>query len=211
MWTRRSLLKRWLRISASGVALSTLRKPFSATWASVKKVLPKGFSKEELKNMNPVEVDSRNLEVDPLDQFGTMGPTEVDIDPKAYRLKITGKVESPLSLTYDQILKHPSVTETVLLICPGFFTNNGRWTGVGLNVLLEEAKAKKGAEYVDIKGAQEKVVRVPLKDLDQKRILLAYRVNGEPLPRKHGFPLRLVFEDAYGSDWVKYVDELTVS
>ncbi|RPJ09258.1 MAG: hypothetical protein EHM36_04490 [Deltaproteobacteria bacterium] len=34
--------------------------------------------------------------------------------------------------------------------------------------------------------------------------------NGEPLPRKHGFPLRLVFEDAYGSDWVKYVDELSV-
>jgi sulfoxide reductase catalytic subunit YedY len=211
MWTRRKLLRRWLRISVFGIALSSFWKPFSIAWANVKKILPKGFSKEEIKNMNPAEIDSRNLEVDPLDKFGTMGPTEVVIDPKTYLLKVTGKVEKPLALTYDQILKHPFVTETVLLICPGFFTNNGHWTGVSLKMLLQDAKVKREAEYIDIRGAQEKVVRIPLKDLDQKQIFLAYRVNGEPLPRKHGFPLRLVFEDAYGSDWVKYVDELVVS
>jgi hypothetical protein len=211
MWTRRTLLERWLRISAVGiVALSAFGKPLSAAWAIVKKILPRGFSKEELKNMNPAEIDSRHLDVDPLDQFGTMGPTDVAIDPKTYRLKITGKVGKPLSLTYDQIQDRPSVTETVLLICPGFFTNNGRWTGVALKTLLEEAQIKKEAEYVDIKGTHEKVTRVPLKELERLRILLAYRVNGEPLPQKHGFPLRLVYEDAYGSDWVKYVDELTV-
>jgi len=36
-------------------------------------------------------------------------------------------------------------------------------------------------------------------------------VNGETLPQKHGFPLRLVYEDAYGYDWVKYVDEIVLS
>jgi len=210
MWTRRKLLKRWFRISVLGIALSYLGKPLSTAWANVKKVLPKGFSKEELKNTNPADIDGRNLEVDPLDKFGTMGPTDVAIDPKTYRLKVTGKVEKPLALTYDEILEHPSVTETVLLVCPGFFSNNGRWTGVNLKVLLQEARVKKDAQYADVKGAGEKVTRIPLKDLDQKRIFLAHQVNGEPLPRKHGFPLRLVFEDAYGSDWVKYVDEVTV-
>jgi sulfoxide reductase catalytic subunit YedY len=47
--------------------------------------------------------------------------------------------------------------------------------------------------------------------IEQKRILLAYRVNGVTLPQEHGFPLRLVYEDAYGSNWVKYVDEVVVS
>jgi len=160
--------------------------------------------------MNPAEIDSRNLEVDPLAKFGTMGPTDVAIGLETYRLKVTGKVETPLSLSYDEILKYPSLTETVLLICPGFFSNNGRWTGVDLKNLLLGAQVKKEAQYVDVVGSHEKRVRITLKELDQKRIFLAYRINGETLPKKHGFPLRLVYEDAYGSDWIKYVDELVV-
>lgn len=198
------------------MASSILIPPFfskfvSVLWAQTKKILPKGFKRDELKNMNPAEIDNRNLEVDPIEKFGTMGPTDVAIDSKTYRLKVTGKVEHPLSLSYDQILKLPSLTETVLLICPGFFSNNGRWTGVNLKSMLQEAQVKKESQYIDINGVHGKGVRIPLKALDQKRIFLAYRVNGETLPQKHGFPLRLVYEDAYGYDWVKYVEEIVVS
>ncbi len=182
----------------------------STLWAQVKKILPKGFKREELKSMNPAEIDNRNLDIDPLEKFGTMGPTDVAVDGKTYRLKITGAVLHPLSLSYDQILKFPSLTEPVLLICPGFFANNGRWTGVSFKALLQEAQGKKEAKYVDVKGAYEKTVRIPLMDIDRKKIFLAYRVNGETLPQKHGFPLRLVYEDAYGYDWIKYVDEVVV-
>jgi sulfoxide reductase catalytic subunit YedY len=161
--------------------------------------------------MNPEEIDNRNLEIDPLNQFGTMGPTDIVIDLKAYRLKVTGKVGRPLALSYDEIVKYPSLTETVLLICPGFFSNNGRWTGLDLKSLVQEAEIKEEAQYMDIVGVHEKRVRIPLKVLNQKKILLAYRVNGETLPQKHGFPLRLVYEDAYGSDWVKYVDQVVIS
>jgi len=189
---------------------SLVLHPLSICWAEAKKILPKGFSRGKLKEMNPAEIDSRNLEIDPLGKFGTMGPTNVGIDLKTYRLKVTGKVGTPLSLSYDEILKSPSLTETVLLICPGFFANNGRWTGVDLKNLLLGAEVKKEAQYIDIVGAGEKRVRIPLKELNQKKIFLAYRVNGEALPQKHGFPLRLVYEDAYGSDWVKYVDEVVV-
>jgi sulfoxide reductase catalytic subunit YedY len=77
--------------------------------------------------------------------------------------------------------------------------------------LLQEAQVQKEAQYVDVVGTSDKRVRIQLKALDQKKIFLAYRVNGEALPQKHGFPLRLVYEDAYGSDWVKYVDQLLVS
>jgi sulfoxide reductase catalytic subunit YedY len=207
MWTRRTLLRTWFWASLLSVAFH----PLSICWAGTKKILPKGFSKNQLKDMNPAEIDSRNLEIDPLGQFGTMGPTDAAIDLKTFRLKVSGKVERPLSLSYEEVLKYPQLTETVLLICPGFFSNNGRWTGVNLKSLLQEAQIKKVAQYVDIVGAHEKRVRIPLKALDQKRIFLAYRVNGEALPQKHGFPLRLVYEDAYGSDWVKYVDEIVIS
>jgi len=207
MWTRRTLLKTWFWASLSSLVIH----PLSISWAKAKQILPKGFSKGKLKDMNPAEIDSRNLEIDPLGKFGTMGPTDVAIDLKTYRLKVTGKVEHPLSLSYDEILKVPSLTEMVLLICPGFFANNGRWTGANLNSLLQEAQFKKEAQFIDIVGTGEKRVRIPIKELDQKRIFLAYRVNNETLPQKHGFPLRLVYEDAYGYDWVKYVDEIVVS
>jgi len=207
MWTRRKLLRTWFWASLSSLVFH----PLSICWAKAREILPKGFSKSKLKNMNPAEIDSRNLEIDPLKKFGTMGPTDVATDLKTYRLKVTGKVERSLSLSYDEILKHPSLTETVLLICPGFFSNNGRWTGLNLKSLIQEAQIKKEAQYIDIVGAHEKRVRIPLKALDQKRIFLAYQVNGETLPQKHGFPLRLVYEDAYGFDWVKYVDEIVAS
>jgi sulfoxide reductase catalytic subunit YedY len=205
IWTRRIFLK-------IGLGSFLLSWSFVAkVWAKAKQLLPKGFPKNQLLNMNPAEIDNRNLEVDPLNKFGTMGPTDVAVDSRTYRLKVTGKIERPLSLSYDQILQYPPLTETVLLICPGFFSNNGRWTGVSFKSLLQEAQIKKEAQYIDIVGVQEKRVRIPLKTLEEKKIFLAYLVNGETLPRKHGFPLRLVYEDVYGSDWVKYVEEIVVS
>ena len=207
MWTRRKLIRTWFWAFLSSLVIH----PLSICWAETKKILPKGFSRGKLKDMNPAEIDSRNLEIDPLGKFGTMGPTDVAIDLRTFRLKVTGKVGRPLSLNYDEIQKYPLLTETVLLICPGFFANNGRWTGVSLKSLIEEAQIKKEAQYIDIVGAGEKRTRIPLKELEKKRIFLAYRVNGEVLPQKHGFPLRLVYEDAYGSDWVKFVDEIVIS
>ncbi len=204
MWTRRTFL------ISSILTLPFFSKFVSTLWSQTKKIFPKGFRKDELNNMNPKEIDNRNLEIDPIDQFGTMGPTDVVVPPETYRLKITGKVGRPLSLSYNEILKYPSLTETILLICPGFFSNNGRWTGVNLKSLLQEAQIKKEALHIDVNGAQGKSVRIELKTIDEKRIFLAYLVNGETLPQKHGFPLRLVYEDAYGSDWVKYVDEIVV-
>lgn len=160
--------------------------------------------------MNPAEIDSRDLDIDPLEQFETMGPTDVSVDVTVFRLKVTGEVHRPLSLRYDEVLKLPSTTEDILLICPGYFSNHGRWTGVLLKDLLAEAQPKEGAAFLDIKG-HEMNIRIPLENICRKRILLAYRVNGEPLPRKHGFPLRLVYPDVYGSEWIKYVGEIVVA
>ena len=204
MWTRRRLLEIWI-----GTASASLFSIPPYLWAKAKKVLPKGFPKSRLLNMNPADVDSQDLEIDALGKLGTMGPTDVEIDVKTYRLKVTGKVERPLSLTYEEVQKLPATTEAVLLICPGFFANHVRWTGCRFSSLLEEAGVNKEAKSIDVRGAG-KAVRIPLEDLGKKKIFLAYRINGEVLPRRHGFPLRLVLEDVYGYDWVKYVNEIVM-
>ena len=188
--------------------LSIPMKWIQTAWASGRKILPRGFPKAELMGMNPADIDSCNLEIDPIDQFGTMGPTDISTDLDTYRLKITGEVNLPLSLSYEEILRLPSITEDVLLICPGFFTNHGRWEGVPLKALLDKAHLKREVNFVDIKGGREKVTRIRVESIYSRKIFLAYRVNGETLPQKHGFPLRLVFEDVYGDEWVKYVDEI---
>ena len=211
METRRNFLRKWAGLSLSGFILPLWGILVSTSRALAKELLPAGFPKEQIIQMNPAEIDNRNLEIDPLDKFGTMGPTDIGVDPGTYRLKLTGWVDKPLSLSLDQINQFPPTTEVVLLICPGVFVNNGRWTGVSLKTLLQESRVKKGAEAIDIKGAQEKVVRISLKELSEKKVILAYRVNDLILPRKHGFPLRLVLEDHYGYEWVKYVDEIVVS
>jgi len=58
-------------------------------------------------------------------------------------------------------------------------------------------------------GNYEKNFRVPLDDVLTDKVFLAYKVNGEVLPRKHGFPLRVVVEGHYGYDWAKYVYKVT--
>jgi DMSO/TMAO reductase YedYZ molybdopterin-dependent catalytic subunit len=212
MLTRRGLLqKSFVTILFGFLAdFSVPWKWVSRSWAQARELLPKGFPKSKIADLNPAEVDNRNLDIDPLDQFGTMGPTDLSVDMSAYRLKVTGEVIRPLTLRYDEILARPSITEDLLLICPGFFANNGRWTGIRLKDLLEEAQPKKEAMFIDIKG-HEKEMRIPLENIYRKNIFLAYRVNGEPLPKKHGFPLRLVYADVYGDDWIKYVNEIVVA
>lgn len=209
--TRRNFLRKWAGLSLSGFILPLWGILVSTSRALAKELLPAGFPREQIIQMNPSEIDNRNLEIDPLDKFGTMGPSDIVIDPGTYRLKLTGRVDKPLLLSLEQIKQFPPTTEVVLLICPGVFVNNGRWTGVSLKTLLQESRVKKGAEAIDIKGAQEKMVRISLKELSEKKVILAYRVNDLTLPRKHGFPLRLILEDHYGYEWVKYVDEIVVS
>ena len=211
MWTRRRILGSGVWITLIGL-FSTIFSTFKLiAWAGAKEILPKGFPKYKLVRMDPAEIDNRNLEIDPLDQFGIMGTSDLSIDMKSYQLKISGKVAQPLSLTYDQILKYPSVMKNILLICPGYFADNGHWTGVPLTLLLQEARIEKGAKTVTVKGGDEVSYKFSTQDIFKKNVLLAYRLNDETLPPKHGFPIRLVFEGVYGGYWIKFVNEIVVS
>jgi len=174
-------------------------------------ILPKGTEMTSLVDKNPADLDTRNLDVIPLTQFETMGLTDHKTDLNTWRLTVTGEVKKPLQLTYDQVLELPSIERNVLLICPGFFTNHGKWKGISVLELFKLAEAESGITHVTFRGPPGRYAKTesfPMAEVEANKIFLTYRVNGQVLPHKHGFPLRVVAEDHYGSEWIKYVHEV---
>lgn len=214
--SRRNFIKQTVKIVTSiGVFLSPL---FSAIGSAVEKtgkwILPKGINLKNLINKNPRSLDTRNLDPIPLDQFGTMGITDYQVDLKTWRLVIDGHVQKPSNLKYEEVLKLPAMDKKVLLICPGVFANFGRWKGVSIKTLLNIAEAKDGVTHVTVRGPEgpyEKVNRFPISDILDDKVFLAYEINGKMLPQKHGFPLRIVAKDYYGFDWIKFVYKVEIN
>ena len=152
--------------------------------------------------------DNSTLPVTPVEELHITGAApEVNIED--YRLVVDGLVETPLSLTYEAILEYPTVTEVVLLVCPGFFTDNAEWTGVPVTTLLAEAGIKPEASEVTFYalGSEYKVV-LPLDIVQQDGVFLAHTVNRQVLPAEHGYPLRLVVRGDYGNDWIKWAKRI---
>lgn len=215
MERRRQFLK-FLVVGAAlaGTGFGSLFSVAKWVLAETKKIiLPRGTPRESLIDKNPAELDASNLEVTPLENFGTMGLSDYAVSLEKWRLEVDGHVKRPLRLTYEDIRKLPSVERNVLMICPGFFANYGMWKGFSLGTLLRPAQAEDGVTHVTVRGPDgkyESSQRFPLKDILSNKVFLAYEVNGKPLPQRHGFPLRVVAEEYYGHDWVKYVYKVLV-
>jgi sulfoxide reductase catalytic subunit YedY len=211
--------RQFLKVLVGGAAFigAGLGSLFSmAKWVLAKTgkiIVPKGTPRESLIDKNPADLDASNLEVTPLDNFGTMGLTDRLVSIENWGLEVDGLVKRPLRLTYEEIKKLPPVERNVLMICPGFFANHGTWKGFSLDALLKMTQAEDGVTHVTVRGPDgkyENSQRYPLGDILSEKVFLAYEVNGKPLPQQHGFPLRAVAEGYYGYDWVKYVYKVTV-
>ncbi|MCG6880642.1 MAG: molybdopterin-dependent oxidoreductase [Deltaproteobacteria bacterium] len=215
MENRRQFLKKSLGfIGGAGIFFLPLGAFVQRAYGKAKRIiLPKGTKPNSLIQKNPKSLDTRNLEITPIEDFETMGITDYKVDLSKWRLSVEGAVQKPLELTYEEIKKLPSMEKEILLICPGFFAIHGRWKGIVMERLLKEAKMEEGATHVTFYGPEgnyEKVERFPIADILKGKVFLAYGVNGKPLPQKHGFPLRIVARDRYGGEWVKYVYKATV-
>jgi len=214
MEKRRQFIKLTLGIlSGLGFLFSPLGAAMRLLWAKAKKIiLPKGTRADTLINKNPANLDTRNLDLTPLEAFGTMGLDDYQVDLNKWQLEIEGRVQGPVKLNYSQVTEIPSIKRDVLLICPGFFAYHARWEGVSVEKLLEMARAYPDVTHISFSGPDgryEKTQKFPIEDIRAGRVFLAYNVNNKVLPRKRGFPLRVVAEDYYGSNWVKYVYKIT--
>jgi DMSO/TMAO reductase YedYZ molybdopterin-dependent catalytic subunit len=165
-------------------------------------------------------------------------PNLPDVDLASYRLRVTGAVEHPLELSMAEVLALPAVEVTAVNQCSGNSRSrfqprvaggqwgNGAcgcatWRGVSLRALLERAGVRPTAVQVQLhgmdtgNGPEGKGSHAYAKSLDLAgdaldHAVLAYAMNGEPLPALHGFPLRLVVPGYFSTYWVKAVGAIDV-
>ncbi len=120
-----------------------------------------------------------------------------------WELKITGMVDKPLSLSYDDILKRNLVEEDITLTCVsntvgGQLTGTARWLGLPLSELLDEAGVQSGADQLVGRSVDGWTAGFPVESAFDRPALIAIGMNGEPLPIEHGFPARLMVAGLYG-------------
>jgi DMSO/TMAO reductase YedYZ molybdopterin-dependent catalytic subunit len=137
------------------------------------------------------------------------------IEAAEWRLELAGMVTTPLSLTLDEIRARPAASQVVTMQCisnpvGGDLTGSSLWTGVRLKDLLEEAGLAPGAQELAIEAADGFYESVSMADMQDERTLLVYAMNGEPLPREHGFPLRIYIPNRYGMKQPKWITRMEV-
>jgi DMSO/TMAO reductase YedYZ molybdopterin-dependent catalytic subunit len=168
--------------------------------------------------------------ITPIDRFFVRSHVTVPkIDLAEWRLNIDGHVSKPLTLSIEDIRRMPSVELVSVLECAGngrsFYdppvagiqwangaVGNGRWRGVRLADLLKLAGVKAGAVEILFDGADVPIGTmedfqrsIPLRKALHEDTILAYAMNGETLPVKHGFPLRAVVPGWAGDCWLKWL------
>jgi DMSO/TMAO reductase YedYZ molybdopterin-dependent catalytic subunit len=148
-------------------------------------------------------------ELDPSTNLHLTGREE-PLDLASYRLVVTGKVDNPLSLTYEDLRCLPRQTVRCILVCPGVFEDEATWAGATLSAVLDQAGVQENAVYLRLVSAEGYSAFVSLSAARAGDNLIAYEWEGEPLPILHGFPVRAVFPDLEGSRWVKWLVRIEV-
>jgi DMSO/TMAO reductase YedYZ molybdopterin-dependent catalytic subunit len=127
-----------------------------------------------------------------------MGGDEGSGDARAFRVQVHGAVKSPFTLDYKQLLELPQVEQPADVHCvTGWSLLGSRWKGVTVATLAERAGVKGEAHHVIFEAAHGFTANVPLAEATAPAVMLTYRINGKPLSRAHGAPVRALVPDLY--------------
>ena len=137
------------------------------------------------------------------------GTQQIDIE--AYKLTIDGLVDTPLALTYDEVLSHQSYTKLVTLYCVEGWDVDILWEGILLKDLFAEAGVQSDAVTVIFHSEDGYTTSLPLQTILDKNIMIAYNMNGLELPPELGFPFQLVAEEKLGYKWAKWITRIELS
>jgi DMSO/TMAO reductase YedYZ molybdopterin-dependent catalytic subunit len=133
-------------------------------------------------------------------------------DPATWRLRIGGLVEQPLSLTYDELRALPRAEQVSNFHCvTGWSVNDVHWGGVRIADVL--ARAQPQATGHALRFVSMEVPYVDYLTMEQASladVMLAYEMDGRPLPREHGAPVRLIIPEMYGYKSVKWLGQIDV-
>src|SRR5688572_8897859 len=235
--SRRDVMRTGLAMAAAGAAVNF--EWVLPALAQGEVVVPFTDSHQ---NFNPTPAPDRRLfdtrtlssPFTPKDQFfTTQHYGHPEVDPAAFRLKVSGQVNSTLALSLDDLRKMGNTELINGFECSGNrrpvqgLIGNGRWTGVPLKTVLDKAGLKanareivffgadRGKESVNFRGTNYDVEQQYGRSIQRDQALsadrapfLAYALNGEPLTKHQGAPLRLLMPGWYGAPNVKWVSDI---
>ncbi len=140
------------------------------------------------------------------------------IDPNDWTLKITGMVDTPVEISYAELIALPLEESATTIACVsnevgGDLIGTAVWLGYPIRHLLERAKPQSGADMVLSRSIDGFTASTPIEALqDDRNAILAVAMNGEPLPLEHGYPVRMIVPGLYGYvSATKWVTELEVT
>jgi len=140
------------------------------------------------------------------------------LDAQTWSLTIDGMVDSPLTITYDELLQMPMVERDITIMCVsnpvgGDYIGTARWLGTPLMPLLNRVGINAQVNQLLSTSSDGWTCSTPLDGLDDREPLLAIAMNGDPLPIEHGFPVRMIIPGLYGfisaTKWVTRIEATT--
>jgi len=179
---------------------------FDAAASRARVVLPR-----PLRPLAPA-ADTVNVAVDGVTPFYTpladfyrvdIALTVPEVAAETWALRIHGMVDHELELTFEELTQREVVESDITLTCVsnevgGGLLGNARWLGVRLDDLLHEAGVSPDADQIVGRSVDGYTCGFPVAALDGRDALIAFGMNGEPLPIEHGFPARLIVPGLYG-------------
>jgi DMSO/TMAO reductase YedYZ molybdopterin-dependent catalytic subunit len=199
-----------------------------------------GISREELQlaaRNHALPLEALRWDVTPVGLHYLLTHYDIpEVDEGTWSLEVDGLVERPLSLSLDDLRARPPVELAVTMECAGNgralvephvvsqpwlleAVGTARWRGVAVASILEEAGVATDGRHAlfvgldrGVEGGEEQSYArsLPLSELASGDALLAYEVNGAPLPPQHGFPARLIVPGWYGMTSVKWLARITL-
>jgi DMSO/TMAO reductase YedYZ molybdopterin-dependent catalytic subunit len=140
-----------------------------------------------------------------------MTGTPQRIELSSYRLKVTGNVDRPLSLSFDDLRRMPRISSRPTIICQGYFEDVATWAGASLAALLDRAGVRSSAREVDMVCADGYTASITLAQARSPDAYLAYELEGKIIPVLQGFPLRAVLPALNGYNWAKWIVEIRIN
>lgn len=129
-----------------------------------------------------------------------------DWDPQTYRLKIFGEVEQPVELSYDQFLELPTAAFTADFHCVTTWSRfDIAWRGVAWSEVEKIVQPKSSARFVIQSGLDGYTTNIGIEELRKPNVFIAFELEGKPLPKEHGAPLRMIIPHLYAWKGSKFL------
>ncbi|MBT3362524.1 MAG: molybdopterin-dependent oxidoreductase [Chloroflexi bacterium] len=138
------------------------------------------------------------------------GPQYVDQD--SYELTIDGLVQTPVTLSYDEVVDNNDLYKKVVTLnCVEGWSANILWEGMLVTDLFEQTGVLPEAKVVIFHAADGYTTSFAIEYITDNNIIMAYKMNDVTLPPERGFPFQLVAESKWGYKWIKWITRIELS